>query len=684
MRRFRDLGDPRVEDFVAEHADVFGGNPKRVRQGDGEHLMTNCPWCGKEKHLGWNLATTQWKCLVCGETGNIQTMKERLGIRPLEAVRIGDAVGGGTRTRVRMDGPREKAPEPKASKPLLESDVEAWHQRLLAHADGDQPAQLAWDWLVETRRFTEAVVREFRLGVCEENCWGDDGVQAAAKEGLGVRRLSRKALLDGGGDEGGDVGQASAELHVTRGTGEGGRCEVCGGKQRMAFVTLPFYQDGKLVNVKKRTVPPWPKGWLRHAGGLSCLYHVDHLDLADADGQGVPPVILVEGEWDVIAMRVMGYRNVTTVPTGAQGKMQGDWLARLAPVELFYVCYDVDGTGQVGAERIAIELGRNRCSMVTLPAKDANDCLKDGLEDGVAAALEAAQDWRPDVIAPSEHWFEEIWTRLHNPEISFGMPTGWSNVDAIWGGCRPGEVTIITGHSKAGKTTWTQALGRNLAKQGFPGAIMPAETRPRFGVEQFLLMESGSLLRKPLSPETTRDEFDRCCAGVRAMPLWWINCHGRIPTDVLKETIYYLALQEGIRWTILDHIGWFVQAEDDESRWEAAERLIQDGLLKWADDLQLHIACVAHPKAIQGMDETTRIQMTHLKGGSGMWQDVHNILGVHKFRTKTRHDGKAQKEAPDGRCPASVTVLGGRSHYAKEGEALLDYDPLTCLYYDAV
>lgn len=690
--------DPRVQDFLRRYPEFFGQKLKReTHQKGGPQWVVDCPLCRKKGHFYMSAETSQWDCKACGERGNLQSLRKTLGIAPAELNRLGEGGGEqGVRARVRLGGKGGEEKGKPAARPLRSEDVDAAHARLLAR--NDQAALLAWEWLVDERCFTPKVIEEFRLGVDEQDCPGDDAVRAAV-EGGRVRTSGRGAL------GGAPSAQVVANLHTKHGGGHEGRCEVCGGNPRIAYVTVPSYEAGRLVGLKRRAIPPWPKAWLRHPGCKSTLFHVDALSLEPDEEGAVPPVVLVEGEWDVVAMRCMGWKNVISVPTGASGHLQDGWTEQLAAVEQFFVCYDADDAGHLGAERIATELGRHRCWMVTYPAgdpekcaacpcstarggkcsgdrcKDANDVLKAGRTEDMLAAFDCADDWRPSVIVPSENYFEAVWRNMRQPEVRLGMRTGWEALDALWGGCRPAELTVITGHSGAGKTTWTQALGRNLAKGGYPGLVLPAETKTLGGVEQYLLMEAGQTVGKRLH-ECDRAEFDRLCARVRQMPVWWLDHYGEIATSVLQETVYYAAMRLGIRWVLLDHLGFFAQPEDGESEWDAYTRLVRRQLLRWSDELKLHVLLVAHPKVVDGADETTRIQMCNLKGGSALWQDVHTVIAVHRYRTKTRQPGKAEREAPTGRSPAGVVILKCRGRSGSEGEVVLDLDPGTCVYYD--
>jgi len=81
----------------------------------GEELITDCLFCGKPKHLYFNIETGQYDCKVCGEQGNIVTLSKHLGDK------ISDIAQGDK---------KRPAPKKRTKKQINEFSVNSCHQAL--------------------------------------------------------------------------------------------------------------------------------------------------------------------------------------------------------------------------------------------------------------------------------------------------------------------------------------------------------------------------------------------------------------------------------------------------------------------------------------------------------------------------------------------------------------------------
>lgn len=132
--------------------------------------------------------------------------------------------------------------------------------------------------------------------------------------------------------------------------------------------TIPSYEDGKLVNIRK---------YKPDAHGNKVI---NHKDFAGAHGRPrllpsidpTGPVYLMEGEMDMMLARQVGYQ-AHTVTSGA-----GQWhdsLDILFKDRTVYICYDTDQAGKNGAEVIGQRLVKiaRAVFIVTLPLPGTHD-----------------------------------------------------------------------------------------------------------------------------------------------------------------------------------------------------------------------------------------------------------------------------------------------------------------------
>lgn len=668
--------DERVLDYLKARVDLFGQKiGKEVHDPGGLQYNCNCPICGKKKHFYISAETSMWDCKACGETGNLLTLKRTLGdVKEIQGP-SGERGGRGSRNNEQVvffdvtKGALTKSPKRRPDP----GHAEEAHERLMRRADPEAIA--AWAWLTDPagqRGYTEETIRHFRLGVAQLECYGDGSVREKKSGGGGSLQASGGRRARSGGSGGAD--------HNKDGEGEGGKCALCGGRTLVSHVTIPFYVNGVCVNIKYRSLPAWPKHWRRFVGGESVFLDLDRLQLSPGeDGSPVPPLTLVEGEWDAMAMHQMGFGNVTTVPTGAGSRLRDEWDQLLAKVPTVLICYDQDGAGRSGAERMSVDLGRHRCWLVQLPGKDANACMVAGLSDEVGEAFRNARPYAPSALVSSSSLKEDIWQDIHNPERYYGISTGWSSIDALWGGVRP-ELTIVTGHSGSGKSTFVTGMAANMAEGGFPGLVCPFELRVKPSILKVLRRLTGC----DVATEEGLSKWDDAWEILEGWPIYWLNHYGSISLVALSETLKYAVTRLGIRWVVLDHLDFFVLPERGEDEWQATRRALKM-LSELAEELGLAIILVVHPNS-KPEDETVRVRMTDLRGGSAVWQIPATIISVHVPRTATRKEVR-HKNKETGKMEAAgpcsiISLLKVRSDVGKEGQAVLDYDIRTTTYSD--
>lgn len=131
-----------------------------------------------------------------------------------------------------------------------------------------------------------------------------------------------------------------------------------------------YFEGDTLVNKKYRS---GSKDFTQSAGTKSIFYNIN-----EAIGQ--EEVYIVEGEFDVAALRAVGIKNAISVPNGANDN--DDYWKNSEPylkgVERFVIAVDNDTKGIELRERIAQRLGRYRCTFIEWDGKDANDDLVSG------------------------------------------------------------------------------------------------------------------------------------------------------------------------------------------------------------------------------------------------------------------------------------------------------------------
>lgn len=435
------------------------------------------------------------------------------------------------------------------------------------------------------------------------------------------------------------------------------------------WVTIPLLdpETGADVNVKLRRVPNEAgesiKPKYTSCGGRPLTLFGQWSLTSDL---GLP-VIVVEGELDVIAMYAYGFEGSVVSGTAGAGAFRDEWLDVLEPYEQFVLAYDVEASnrGEEGAVALADRIGKYRCARAILPRKDASDCWSDGiLAPDIAIAIDRAKPYDGMEVVRLGVMADIIEHDISNPSRLMGRPTGSDRLDELFAGWGNG-VTVVTGGTKTGKTTFTTWAMREQALMGVPVLLTCFEQGASPLTQKLLRMQlRGDFLRR------TEADRRRAMAELDRLPIHLLRHRGSVKLEEFVQTIRYHRRRNRVELIVLDHIGFMV----DLSRRDMDEtRQLQHSmrtLVQVANDEEVGVILIAHPTG--GAErEGRRARLFDVKGTVSIQQDCAAGLALE--------------------WDPKVTVPGVRIHVdalRKEwgrgtgSDGWLWFEPESCLYAD--
>jgi len=271
-------------------------------------------------------------------------------------------------------------------------------------------------------------------------------------------------------------------------------------------------------------------------------------------------VIITEGEFDAISLAQLGFTNVVSVSTGANG-FRLEWTDFFEPFKKIFICFDNDLKGDEGAEKLAQRLGQYRCYRVRLPQKDANECLVAGYtQEEINRCFEEAEEYRPKNLKTPQDYRDQL-VRLWRRDRMETVSTGWQTLDRLLGGLRPGELTTLTGETGQGKSTWVCNLAFNRMKEGDLVWISSFESKPPPVLAKFASMHLERSFYK-----LTETEFQQALYFLVNLPLRFLDHWGTLSIDTLKESLYYCKRRYDVKLAIIDHLHAFIRYTGDAER----------------------------------------------------------------------------------------------------------------------
>jgi twinkle protein len=390
-------------------------------------------------------------------------------------------------------------------------------------------------------------------------------------------------------------------------------------------IVFPCYSpEGALVNRSYRTIPKEgekKKVW-QDEGCAPCLFGWQALPVKAYDAR---TVLLSEGQIDAMTWHQWGIPALSIPAGSGQTWINFEW-DNLAVFDKILIAFDQDQAGQRNADSVTARLGPHRCFRVTYPHKDANEALQAG------RAASEAQEWASSAKAPSLQGMvtaNDLEQRLLLESEVKPMPLCLPFFNVDWKAeagfyFRPGEITLWTGATGNGKSTFLNYLQMNLACNGkhvfIASMEVKAETTLRRTVQAF--WGAGGLEKDALDRSHylswLEDFGEKICFADKV---------GYMESDELFPMMDFAFRRYGCSHFVIDSLMRIQGLEEDAK----ATGDFMNRLANFAKQTGVHIHLVAHPRK---MGAGQKAGAMDIKGSSLIANNADNIAGVARNQEK--------------------------------------------------
>lgn len=359
-------------------------------------------------------------------------------------------------------------------------------------------------------------------------------------------------------------------------------------------------------------------------GTKRCLYGKNLID------DNVSEIVLCEGEVDALSWQSWSIPAVS-IPNGVSDMewvdIDWEWLSRF---EKIYVSMDMDEAGVKAAPEICKRLGLHRCYIVSLPKKDANDCLVDGLQrEEMLECLETAKAIEIDEIKSPEAFKKDVVDHYENDPNKGGYATPWDS-ELPWR-VRKGELTVLSGFSGHGKSQGLNQLMISLISQGARIMNASLEVRPSLTL---YYMTRCALAKK----YSTKPEVESCVDWLND-GLHFLDCIGTVNVDRLLSAMEYSRKRYGTDVFIIDSLFKCGLSGEDF----AGARDFADRLTTFCNNTGVHVILVAHSRKTQNGNEFSVPTKSDVAGSSDITNAAFNVLIFWRNKMKKRKMDEARQ-----------------------------------------
>lgn len=391
-------------------------------------------------------------------------------------------------------------------------------------------------------------------------------------------------------------------------------------------VFFPFIDpQGETRMIKFRDIHDKKKQGPTSAGQMPCLFGWQAVD------PNAREVWITEGEFDAMAGYQMGV-SAMSVPFGGGGGAKQQWIENefdnLDRFETIILALDMDDEGELAAREIAERLGIHRCLRVSLPFKDLNDCLVEGVD--IKLVRDTAAGYDPQELRSATEYREDILKELFASEEDtrgFAPLVGTLRETLRF---RDAELIILNGINGHGKSQLAGQFALDAMAQEKRVCIASMEMPARRLLTRLTRQAAGI----PEGDPTVG--YANACIDFYANKLWLFDLVGTAKTTRMLEVFVYARKRYGIDVFVIDNMTKCGIDDDDYS----AQKRFMEELCDFKNVTGTTVFLVTHSR--KGESEETPTGKMDVKGSGSITDLADTVLTIWRNKKKEREIGEVE------------------------------------------
>lgn len=377
------------------------------------------------------------------------------------------------------------------------------------------------------------------------------------------------------------------------------------------------------------------------------------------------PLLIVEGEADLMSAVEAGYYNTVSVPLGCQNmhwiEECWDWLEQFNEIIL---AFDNDRAGTEARKQVLYRLGTWRTKYIDYPpyyehdgkrmlTKDMNDVLQAfGSSYALSMILNAKEVPVSSVVDFSD---------VDDLDVSdmTGIRTGLKPLDKELIRLFDGTLTILSGRPGSGKTSLIDQAIANAMDDGNSVFLFSKEMPERMSSNWFNFILAG---RRNLVEKISGDGQPYSVVSLKAKDKIREYYKNKLfiykdsePNDIesVMRSMEACVRKYGVKLLVIDNL-MMLDLECTEENKNTAQTALVNNLIKFASKFNVSVVLIAHPRKTENM--RSDIEMYDIAGTS-------NIINLAMRSIGLRRVSKAESEDPSnkfGKYNVVLTIMKDR------------------------
>jgi twinkle protein len=390
-----------------------------------------------------------------------------------------------------------------------------------------------------------------------------------------------------------------------------------------------FDGDGNHIANKVREVQGkkfWSEGNLSSAGLFG----------QNVFNQGGKFITVCEGEIDAMsAYELLGSKwPVVSIKNGAASALQNCKQAfnYLNGFETVVLCFDNDEPGKEAAKQVAQIFEPNKCKIISLELKDANEYLKTGQREKFTQAWWNAKTYTPAGIVNLADLGESLYDEKYCETCLYP----WPKINEKTYGMRTGELVCFTSGAGMGKSSIIRELMHHILMNTKDNiGILAMEENIKNTAFNIMSVEANARLYI----KEIRDKFDREQLKqwedktINTGRFFAFDHFGSISNDEILDRVRYMAKALDCKWVFLDHLSILVSGQEDNGDERKSIDILMTKLRSLVEETGIGLLLVSHlrrPAGDRGHEDGREVSLSHLRGSASIAHLSDSVIALER------------------------------------------------------